>query len=313
MRDNRLLEMRIFRAVVETGGFTPAGHALGIGQSYASRTVARLEARLGVKLLHRSTRGNRITDEGQQYYAACCKILDSIEAAESQLTEASGQVAGALRISAPIAFGSDQITPILPRFMAANPLVDIHFSMTDRPVSLIDENVDVAVRMGRLRDSSLMARKLCDLRRIVVAAPAYIRARGAPRTPKDLAGHNCLMWTGSQAHLNRWPFVQGGRTVHIPVSGAFHGDNGMALFQLCLAGVGVLRVAEHWALPAIARGDLTPLLGDFQAQDDSAIHAVYLPDRQVLPKLRGFVDFLAESFAVPPWERAAREEHRRET
>jgi len=302
MRDNRLLEMRIFRAVVEAGGFTPAAHTLGIGQSYASRTVTKLETRLGVKLLHRSTRGNRVTDEGRQYYAACCRILESIETAEAQLTESTGQVAGDLRVSAPIAFGSDQITPILPQYMAAHPLLDIHFSMTDRLVNLIDDNVDVAIRMGRLQDSSLVARKLCDLQRIVVAAPAYIEAHGAPRRPKDLNGHDCLMWTGSQAHLNRWRFVDGGRAQDVAVSGRFHGDNGMALFQLCLAGMGVLRVAEHWALPAIARGDLVPLLADFQADDDAAIHAVFLPDRQVLPKLRSFVDFLVDSFATPPWE-----------
>jgi DNA-binding transcriptional LysR family regulator len=302
MKDNRLLEMRVFRAVVEAGGFRHAADLLGASQPFVSQSVSALEMRLGVKLLHRSTRGHRLTGEGQTYYAACIKAIETVDAVEGEVTAATRQVAGDLRVSAPIAFGTDQIVPRIPAFLEHQPGVNVVLSLTDRYANLIEENIDVAVRMGRLDDSSLMSRKLCDLQRVVVAAPAFLEAHGPVGHPRDLAGFNCLAWEGRRGHLNRWPFVIDGAVETVSVSGNFRSANGLSLVQMCMAGVGIMRMAEHLANPAIARGDLVRLLAGFQAKDDTAFHAVYLPERQLLPRARLFIDYLAEAFRDPPWQ-----------
>jgi len=301
MKDNRLLEMRVFRAVVEAGGFRHAADRLRVSQSFVSQSVSGLEKRLGVKLLHRSTRGHRLTDEGQAYFEACVRAIDMVEAVESEVSSATQAAAGELRVSAPIAFGTDQIVPRIPEFLKRHPGLTLSLSLTDRFANLIEENIDVAVRMGRLEGSSLMSRKLCDLQRVVVAAPAYLAAHGHIAHPRDLARANCLMWEGRRGHLNRWPFLVDGAVETVTVTGDFRSANGLSLVQLCLAGHGVMRMAEHLANPAIARGDLVPLLGEYQVRDDTAFHAVYLPERQLLPRARLFIDYLVETFRVPPW------------
>jgi DNA-binding transcriptional LysR family regulator len=156
--------------------------------------------------------------------------------------------------------------------------------------------------MGRLQDSSLRGRKLCDLQRIVVASPAYVTKHGVPVTPNGLGRHKCLMWDGPHGHLNQWPFLINGKLEKLPVQGTFRSSDGSTLFELCVAGIGIMRLAEHLALPAIRSGKLVPLLSDYQAQDESAIHAVYLPERQLVPRVRAFVDYLVEVFREPPWQ-----------
>ncbi|WP_417769441.1 LysR family transcriptional regulator [Stappia sp.] len=304
MKDNRLLEMRVFRAVVEAGGFRHAADQLGVSQPFVSQSVSAMETRLGVKLLHRSTRGHRLTGEGQTYYSACIKAIETIDAVEGEVTAATRQAAGDLRVSAPIAFGTDQIVPRIPTFLVTHPEVNLVLSLTDRFANLIEENIDVAVRMGRLDDSSLMSRKLCDLQRVVVASPAFLAAHGPIEHPHDLARFNCLTWEGRRGHLNRWPFVIDGAMETVSVSGNFRSANGLSLVQMCMAGVGIMRMAEHLANPAIARGDLVRLLVDFQARDETAFHAVYLPERRLLPRARLFIDYLAEAFRDPPWQSA---------
>ena len=299
MKDNRLVEMRVFRAVAECGGFTAAAQQLGVSQPLVSQTLSSLEERLGVRLLHRSTRSQRLTQEGEAYLVSCRRLLDEIDFAEMQIR--SPEPVGELRITAPRAFGADQIVPHLPGFLAACPGISLHLSLSDALANLLEENLDVAVRMGRLQDSSLVSRKLCNLQRIVVAAPAYLEAHGAPPTPQGLAQHNCLMWQAPMEHLNRWPFVVNGGRQEIAVQGNFRSSDGTALFQMCVAGVGVMRLAEHLALPATRSNVLVPLLADHQAADDTAIHLVFLPERRLVPRIRTFVDYLTEVFATPPW------------
>ncbi|UTW06877.1 LysR family transcriptional regulator [Pseudomonas benzenivorans] len=303
MKDNRLLEMRVFKALVDAGSFTAAAHVLGLSQPFVSQTITQLERRLGVRLLHRSTRGRRLTEEGERYLVSCRRILDEVEQAEAEISAARSQVSGDLRITAPLAFGLDQIVPRLPAFMAEHPQVIVHLALTDSVANLIEENVDVAVRMGRLEDSSLMSRKLCDLQRIVVAAPSYIASHGAPNMPHELSRHNCLMWEGPLDHLNRWPFLVDGRAQSLLVKGNFRSTSGQTMFELCCAGMGIMRLAEHLALPAIANGSLVPLLEEYRGQDDTAIHAVFLPERELLPRIRAFVDYLVQVFVTPPWSR----------
>ena len=299
MKDERLLEMRVFKAVVDAGGFTAAARLLGISQPFASQCVTNLERRLGVQLLHRSTRTRRLTSEGEQFLVACNAILHQVEDAEAQVR--SSEPTGTLRISAPHAFGIDQLIGVLPGFLLKYPDLRVHFSLSDSNVNLIEDNIDVAVRMGHLPDSLLRSRKLCDLQRVVVAAPQYIAAHGKPLTPEVLSTHTCLTWDSQREHLNQWPFVIDGRVEKIAVHGNFRSSDGTTLFQLCLAGVGIMRCAEHLALPAIRRGDLVQLLADYQAKDDTAIHVVYLAEHRLVPRIRAFIDYLVEHFQTPPW------------
>ena len=301
MKDSRLVEMRVFKAVAESGGFTSAAHLLGVSQPFVSEQLRQLEKRLGVQLLRRSTRRQRLTAEGERFLEACTRILDELDNAEALV--ASAEPAGELRVSAPLAFGTDQVVPRLPEFLAAHPRVSLTVSLSDTFVNLIEDGFDVAVRMGRLADSGLIGRRLCSLQRILVAAPSYIAAHGRPLRVEDLAAHNCLLWTGSQEHLNAWSFIVDGERREFAARGNFRSGSGMTLFQMCVAGTGVMRLAEHLAVPAIRRGELVELLGDHLAADDTAIHAVHLPERRLAPRIRRFVDFLAEIFATPPWQR----------
>lgn len=301
MKDERLLEMRVFKAVVEAGGFTAAANMLGVSQPFVSQSVNALERRLGVQLLHRSTRTQRLTHEGERFLLSCNDILESLEEAEAQVR--SSEPSGNLRVSAPHAFGMDQLVAALPGFLSSYPKVCVHFSLSDSNVNLIEDNFDVAVRMGRLQDSSLRSRKLCDLQRIVVASPGYLAAHGTPVTPLGLARHACLTWESPREHLNLWPFMINGRLERVAVQGSFRSTDGTTLFQLCVAGVGIMRLAEHLALPAIRRGDLVPLLPEYQAKDDTAIHVVYLPERQLVPRIRAFIDYFVDIFREPPWQK----------
>lgn len=304
MKDDRLLEMRIFKAVVEAGGFTAAANTLGVSQSFISQSLTSLERRLGVQLLHRSTRTQRLTNEGERFLAASKALLNSLEELEAQV--GTSEPTGNLRISAPHAFGMDQLAPALPDFLTKYPKLSVHFSLSDSLVNLIEDNFDVAIRMGSLQDSSLRSRKLCDLQRVVVASPRYIAANGIPVTPQGLARHTCLMWEPPRDHLNQWPFMINGKHEKISVKGNFHSIDGTTMYQLCVAGMGIMRLAEHLALPAIRRGELVPLLSDYQAKDSTAIHVVYLPERQLVPRVRAFVDYLVDVFREPPWDGVSR-------
>ena len=301
MKDERLLEMRVFKSVVEAGGFTAAAHALGVSQPFVSQTVSALEHRLGVKLMHRSTRIQRLTVEGEQYLQSCHALIEAINDAEAQIR--SSEPIGDLRISVPQAFGIDQIVPTLPGFMRRYPKLSVHFSMSDTPVSLIADHVDVAIRMGTLPDSSLRSRTLCNLQRIVVASPAYLAANEVPMTPSDLAGHNGLLWAAPREHLNHWPFMVDDQLDTISMQGNFRSADGTTLFELCKAGLGLMRLAEHLAVPAIKAGQLVPLLQHYQVKDETAIHAVFLPERQLVPRIRAFVDYMVAQFNSPPWQR----------
>lgn len=299
MRDDRLLAMQVFQAVAETGGFTAAAQALNASQSFVSQTVKRLEDRLGTSLLHRTTRGHRLTREGERFLHGCRRAIAEVEAAEAALLAERGQVSGDLRVSAPLAFGLDRVTPVLPRFLAAHPGVTLDLVLTDDSVNLIEDRVDVAIRMGHLASSS---RRLCGLRRIVVAAPRLLARTGTPQVPQDLKRLPCLGWDGAREHLNRWTFQTEEGPYVFEAQGQFRSNAGLSLFQMCLSGFGVMRCAEHLAQPAIARGALVPLLRDHASLDDSAFYAVFLPDRNMLPRVRTFIDFMAETFHQPQWD-----------
>ncbi|MDY8108711.1 LysR family transcriptional regulator [Fulvimarina sp. 2208YS6-2-32] len=302
MKDDRLLEMRVFRSVLETGGFTNAAYALGVSQSFVSQTVRTLERRLGATLLHRSTRGHRLTAEGERFLEAAIAAISAVDKADAEVTCEGMMLAGELRVSAPLAFGLDQIIPLIPEFSASYPDLRLSLTLQDETSDLIGDVIDVAVRMGHLEDSTLISRTLCGLQRIVIASPDYVERNGEPQVPDDLGTFDCLLWQGRHAHLNRWPFEVEGKRQFVTVGGRIRSSNGLTLFELCKDGVGIMRAAEHLARPAIAEGTLVELLADHRADDETAFHIVYLPERQLLPRIRVFVDFMIEKFSSPSWD-----------
>ncbi len=302
MRDERLVEMRVFRALAEAGGFTAAARVLGVSQPFVSQTLQRLEARLGARLVHRTTRGQRLTPEGARFLEAAAAVLAALDAMEADWQRDAALIDGRLRVSAPIAFGLDRVTPLVPDFLARHPRLALDLRLTDEHEDLVAGGIDVAIRMGALPDSGLMHRRLCALRRVVVAAPTFVARHGMPEAPEDLARLPLIAWDGTRAHLNRWRFVVDGVERVVEAAGRFRGNQGMSLFQMCLAGLGAMRVAEHLARPAIRDGRLVQLLPEVSIPEDGAIHAVFLPDRHLVPRIRGFVDTLVAAFRAPDWE-----------
>jgi DNA-binding transcriptional LysR family regulator len=230
------------------------------------------------------------------------RVLEMVDAAEAEWQVSDIQVNGVLRVSVPIAFGLDRITPLIPGFLARHPNLSVDMRLTDDREKLIEDQIDVAIRMGALNDSSLFHRRIYGLQRIVVAAPAQLARYGTPLSPSDLEGFPCVAWDGSREHLNRWTFVEAGKETTFRAKGRYRSKQGMSLYQLCLAGVGAMRIAEHLARPAIAEGRLVQILAAQTPQDTKAISAVCLPDRHMVPRIRNFIDFMVEAFQVPDWE-----------
>jgi len=293
---DKLSEMKAFQAVADAGGFTAAATELGVSQSIVSRAVLRLEQRLGTSLLHRSTRRISLTDEGVIFLQACRRVLEEIAEAERSVTS-DKQPVGTLRVSTAVLWGLDPLVPLLPEFMARYPNIRVHLSLTDQHVDLIEEKIDVAIRLGRLTDSSLIARKIGEMHRVIVASPAYLAEQGQPKTPDDLLNHNCLLWDEEHDVLNRWPFEVDGVVRHVKVRGRFMSNNAMALYQFAMMGAGIFRMAEHRARPFIRRGELVPLLKRFRHDEALSAHALYVKTNIAKPRIRAFVDFLIEKFA----------------
>lgn len=304
MKDDRLVEMRVFKAVVDLGSFTSAAHHFSVSQPYISKAITSLERRVGVALIHRTTRQQKITSEGKEFLAYSNKIIAELDKVDQWAYESKklGAPSGELRVSAPIAFGIDQVSRLIPSFMSQYPDIKINLSLTDRIESLLDGSADVAIRMGRLPDSTLVSKKLCDLNRVIVASPLYLKNNSTPQTPDCLKHHNCLMWSGGREHLNRWPFIAGNTYKEVGIKGKIKSSNGLALMNMCYQGVGIMRMAEHVALPAMKNGLIQEILSDYHIKSDSGIYAVFLPERKLIPRIRVFVDFMYAELSSNPWE-----------
>jgi DNA-binding transcriptional LysR family regulator len=302
LRDDRLLEMRVFQSVCELGSFTAAAAALNTTQPFVSRTVVALEERLGKSLLRRSTRKLHITDDGQVFLQASRRVLDALDGLEAELASTDGVLRGDIRVTAPTNFGVDQIVPLISDFLEKNPQVRVKLTLNDSLVDVLGEGFDVAIRMGSLRDSQLLSRRLCKLQRLVVAAPRYLQVHGHPTTPHDLERHNCFRWGPLHDHMNKWPFVVEGETITVEARGNFEAADGVAAVGLCVKGVCVTRMAEHVAVPLIQQGQLVEVLPQFRAQDNAAIYAVYANDRYRHPRIRAFLDHLTDGLRDPPWQ-----------
>ncbi|MPZ31272.1 MAG: LysR family transcriptional regulator [Rhodospirillales bacterium] len=294
-------EMAAFVRVVDSNGFSAAAPALGLSPSAVSKLVTRLETRLGVRLLQRTTRALHLTQEGEVFYAAAKRIVGEIEALENQIVGQSGTPSGVLRVTTSLAFATHQLAPVLSEFLARHPLVQFELLPTDRVIDMVDEGIDAAIRIGRLADTSFMARKIGEDKRLICAAPSYLARRGTPQRPEDLARHNCIV-SRDHTYLNRWSFKVDGRIVEIDVRGRVAVTEGEAQMQLALQGIGIVRLTRLTLAQAIREGALVPLLGAFSAEEAVGIHAVYPHRRHLAPKVPAFVNFLIEKFAPPPWE-----------
>ncbi len=289
--------MRAFRQVVAAGGFAAAGRQLGRATSSVSRQVAELEASLGVSLLNRTTRSVSLTEAGETYHAHAVRILDDIAAARLAVTKADDKPTGVLRVTVPTAVGHEVITSTLPGFLDCFPGIRVVLSATDSLVDLFDERVDVAVRVGRLRDSSLVAAKVAESRRVCVASPAYLAVHGTPAHPEDLRDHNCLTYRGHPGS-NTWAFHGPAGAVKVAVTGNMFILSANALATAAAAAIGVVALPD-WSIGSDLRsGRLRVILPDYKlVPAASPIYVVYPSTRHVAPKVRAFIDHLRHTLA----------------
>jgi len=300
---DRLTGLEVFAKVAVSGSLSSAGRAMGMSQTMVTKHLAALEARLGVKLFHRTTRRLSITEAGRNYLEASGRILAEIEAADAAIAADRVEPRGLLRLNAPVSFGTLQIAPLLAEFAERHPLVTVELGLNDRLVDLVEEGWDLAIRIGNLSNSSLIARRIASCRMVACAAPSYLKARGRPLTVASLAGHNCLGYTLSQRPVDRWVF--GSRAdVSVQVSGNLRANNGDALRAAAIAGQGVIHQPTFIVADAIRDGTLVALSLDQPTVELSGIYAVFPPDRHPTAKVRAFIDFIATRFTPePPWDR----------
>ena len=296
--------MRVFAKVATLGGFSAAARTLGMSPAMATKHVVAIEERLGVRLLNRTTRRLTLTEAGSRYREACERVLAEIDEAEAEASADVAEPRGILRVNGPLSFGFREIAPAVADFAAAHPGVTVDLALTDRFVDLVEEGWDLAVRIGRLRDSTLVARRLAPVRVVLCAAPSYLERFGTPRTVADLTRHNCLGYTlPTPTSAERWLFGADG-SIPVEVSGNFRVNNGDALRVAAIAGLGLIYQPSFILADDLKAGRLICLHLDHPAFEFGAVHAVYASGRRLPAKTRAFIDFLARRWAdVPPWDR----------
>jgi DNA-binding transcriptional LysR family regulator len=295
---DRARELSTFALVAESGSFSGAGRALDLSPSAISRTIDRIEERLGVRLLLRTTRALTLTAEGQTYLQTAKRILADLNDAEQQIAD-RGAPRGRLRVSAGQAHGRLSIVPLLRKFADLYPKIVVDISLSDALADVAAGQADVAIRIGPLADSALTALKLGEFRRVVVASPDYLMRHGTPRTPDDLSGHNCLNMNFRRAE-SRWPFRVSGEDVLLAVTGTIEANNGETLGQLALIGMGIARVGVFSVADDIASGRLVPVLEEFNPGDIETVHALFVGGTNMPARVSAFVDFLARELHVRP-------------
>jgi DNA-binding transcriptional LysR family regulator len=294
---NRSAEMEVFARVVESGGFSAAARALRMTPSAVSKLIARLETRLGARLMNRSTRRLQLTAEGQAFYRRSVDILGDI--AEAEREAAAGAASrGRVRVNSNVPFGLHYLLPLVPRFVEAHPEVQLDIVLSDQVIDLLEQRADVAIRVGPLRSSQLMARKLGESRMVVVAAPDYLKRHGTPKSLAELATHNLITFNFARV-FEGWPFQEDGKATTFQAAGNVQVGDGESARQLTLAGVGIARLAWFHIRPDIQAGKLKPILEPLNPGDTEAIHAVFLGQGGHLPaRTRAFIDYLAEHIRI---------------
>ena len=288
--------MRAVMAVAQKGSFTAAGRQLGMSTKLVSKYVAAVEARLESQLFARTTRNVALTDTGAAYVERCAAILDQIDELEAVVKDRQSSLAGPIRITASTGFGSIRLARVLASFMAEHPEVTIDLHLSNSRVAIVEEGFDIAIRIGVLRDSTLIARRLAPMPMIVCAAPDYLDEVGRPERPADLARMSCLIDTNF-ADPTTWRFQRAGRETVVKVGSRFTANAPMPVSQLAIAGLGVARCVAYVVEDAIADGELERILPEYETTD-SGLFALYPPNRHLTARVRALIDFLADAFAV---------------
>lgn len=293
---------RMFLAVMETGSFTGAAEKLGTSSGQASKLLSRLEGELGVRLLNRTTRSVSPTEAGSAYHDRLKPLVEELEALDLDIRNISQSPRGRLRLTAPLTFGTLEMAPALNEFAVRYPEIELDVSFTDRVVNVVDEGFDLAIRVGRPVDSSLIIRRLCAVRIVVVAAPGYLDRHGSPEVPSDLAHHACIIDTNFR-EPNRWPFrTRDGDVEMVNVSGRIRYSNGEACLQAAALELGLACVPAFVAADALRSGRVTQLLSSFEMEPYD-VHVLYPHSRHLATKVRLLVDFLVERYRqTPHWE-----------
>jgi DNA-binding transcriptional LysR family regulator len=301
---DRVGDLILFMRVLDQGSISAAARSLDLSAAVASQRLKRLEHDLGVRLLHRTTRRLHPTPEGLALAEQGRPLVEDLEVLTSGLRQGAADVAGTLRVTASASFGRQYVSPLLPAFMARYPRVRLSVNLTDEMQDLISAGYDLAIRIGALHDSRLVARKLATNRRVLCASPDYLRRHGMPRTPEELAAHQCLMLVGSTSRQDVWRLHDAQGQMHtVRVSGRFESTLGELLRDAALAGLGIAQHSTWHVHEDLREGRLKLVLADYSIAD-TGIYAV-MPQRRLVPlRVRAFVDFLAEQFSeTPAWER----------
>ncbi len=294
---DRFTGMRVFIQAATHGSLSAAGRALGMSPAMATKHVDALEGRLGVKLLHRTTRRLTLTDAGADYLEACRRILREVEEAESEVTAQRTEAVGRLRLNVPLSFGVRFIAPLLPAFSRQYPQVEVELGLSDAQQDLMQEGWDLVIRIGHLADSSLKARRLGDCPLRVCAAPRYLARSGTPKRVAELSTHNCLSYLLSPVQgQGTWAFGRKGE-IQVPVKGDLSANNGDALLAAALGGQGVIYQPDFIVGEALARGTLVALELDQPSVELGGLHVLFAPDRRPPAKVRAMIDYLVEAFA----------------
>lgn len=297
-------DMMVFVRALELGGFSAAARELGLTPSAVSKLVTRLEDRLGVRLVNRTTRKLALTPEGEAYLHRARRIVTDIAEAEAEVAQFRSRPRGVLRVNVGTAFGFHALAPALPEFLRRHPEVEVDLSFTDRIVDLLEESADLGIRTGALADSSLVARKICDLERVIVASPAYLKRHGTPKKPEDLLAHNCLRLSGFPA-LWHWPFHDAKGAVRtVEVRGNTMTNSAESALQLAELGVGIVRLVDVVAGEPLRAKRLVKVLADSHHVEPVPLHVVWPQGRHRSPKVAAMVEFLVERFASAPWRTA---------
>ncbi|MEH2039347.1 LysR family transcriptional regulator [Nostoc sp.] len=292
---SRLQDLEVFVQVVNSGNFAKAAVVLEISPSAISRRISHLEDQLGVRLFNRTTRSLSLTEVGERYFKRCLSILADLESADREAKQHSKQPQGILHVSCSTMFAHNYLLRRIPEFLAHYSRLSIQLVLSDNVVDVVGEGIDVAIRISELADSSLITRRLVSDCRIICAAPAYLARYGTPKTPDDLATHNCLALNAYKTTLNQWRFRDLVGLREISVGGNFTVDSGIALYDAVLAGLGIARVSAFLADQALRSGQLIRILSEYEAENDVGIYAIFPSNRHLLPKVLCFVEFLCHS------------------
>lgn len=302
----QISDLQLFLRALDLGSITSAGRSLGLSAAVASQRLQRLERELGVRLLHRTTRELQATPEGAALAEHGRTPLGDLEALINGLHHAAGEVTGTLRLTMPPSFGRQYISPLLPEFLTRYPHVRLDVDLSDQMLNLVNSGFDLAIRIGALSDSGLVARRIASNRRVLCASPAYLESYGEPSSPEELSGHECLVLAGSGERPDIWRFrAPDGSDVAITVTGRVQSNQGELLRDAALADLGIARHSLWHVCDDLAAGRLRVVLEEY-AIPDSGIHAVMPQRRLVPPRVRAFTEFLRERLGVePPWERVS--------